>query len=215
MHQLWFGIKRGQVDLKPIFGGTDNPTKSVDKASLIGNLEINTIDNPNFPRSGTIGHIEYSHQEKALGADESFNRLRFFAAHALTYKNHTLLPMFEAGTFFDNSQPQFDGFPLGGFLNLSGYHNGQLAGYHLGIGRLVYYYKLEKFNIGRGVYLGGSLEYGNVWNRRNDFSFGDMLLGGSVFIGVDTIFGPLYFAYGIAENKTDDSEIYLFLGQKF
>jgi len=55
--QLWFGIKRGQVDLKPIFGGTDNPTKSVDKASLIGNLEINTIDNPNFPRSGTIGHI--------------------------------------------------------------------------------------------------------------------------------------------------------------
>ena len=63
------------------------------------------------------------------------------------------------------------------------------------------------------VYLGGSIEVGNVWDDWDDVSFGDTLTAGSVFILVETFLGPVYFAYGAAEGGRNS--FYLFLGQTF
>jgi NTE family protein len=63
------------------------------------------------------------------------------------------------------------------------------------------------------VYLGASLEQGNVWNARQDISFGSARTNGSVFVGLDTILGPVYFALGL--NDDGGSAYYLFLGRTF
>jgi NTE family protein len=60
------------------------------------------------------------------------------------------------------------------------------------------------------VYLGASIEAGNAWQSRSDISTGSLLMNGSLFAGLDTWFGPLYLAGGLAEGG--DSSFYLFLG---
>ena len=41
----------------------------------------------------------------------------------------------------------------------------------------------------------------------------DVILAGSVFMGLDSPLGPVYLAYGHAEGGNDS--VYLFLGQPF
>ena len=60
------------------------------------------------------------------------------------------------------------------------------------------------------MYVGASLEAGNVWQSRDDIGFDSMLINGSVFLGLDTLFGPVYLAGGFAEGGR--SNFYLFVG---
>ena len=65
--------------------------------------------------------------------------------------------------------------------------------------------------IGRAWYLGGSLEAGNVWNTRQDVSFGDTFKAASLFLAADTYIGPFYFAYG--RTSRGESSWYVFVGR--
>src|SRR5690606_37587569 len=90
---------------------------------------------------------------------------------------------------------------------------GEISGPHAGLTRLVYYRRSGEtggglFNI--PLYLGASLEAGNVWRSRSDISTGSLLFNGSVFAGYDTYFGPLFLGAGVGEDG--DTSFYLFLG---
>ena len=63
------------------------------------------------------------------------------------------------------------------------------------------------------VYIGASIEAGNVWTSRHDISFDSARTNGSLFIGLDTLLGPVYFATGFDEGG--GSAYYLFLGRTF
>jgi NTE family protein len=60
------------------------------------------------------------------------------------------------------------------------------------------------------IYLGASLEAGNVWQSRDDMSFGSALINGSVFAGFDTYIGPIYMGAGFGEDGR--SNFYLIVG---
>jgi NTE family protein len=69
-------------------------------------------------------------------------------------------------------------------------------------------------DLGTGLvrtYAGASLEVGNVWQDRDDVGFDDLRVGGSLFLGADTILGPVYVGYGMADRGND--AFYLFLGR--
>ena len=105
---------------------------------------------------------------------------------------------------------------MGGFLSLSGYTRDSLAGNYLGLANLVYYRRLNEQSllpIDFPVYLGGSLEAGNVWFRKQDVSTDDLLFAGSVFLGVDSPLGPVYLGVGFGENS--QRALYLQVGQLF
>ena len=57
-----------------------------------------------------------------------------------------------------------------------------------------------------------ALEAGNVWQNENDFGE-DLIETVTVYAGTDTLIGPVYLAYGWAEEGT--SVFYLSLGQTF
>jgi len=66
------------------------------------------------------------------------------------------------------------------------------------------------FQLGLPVYLGVSIERGNVWADRKDMRLDDMLASGLLMLGVDTPLGPVYVGYGKAEAH--ESTVYLQLG---
>ena len=88
----------------------------------------------------------------------------------------------------------------------------QLNGQDAGLITLIYMRRVNDIQLFR-AYLGASLEMGNVWQDSKDASFDSTITSGSVFLGVDTLIGPLYLAYGHA-NTSDDS-FYIYLGPRF
>ena len=44
------------------------------------------------------------------------------------------------------------------------------------------------------------LEAGNVWQRRGEASFGSLRHDASVFLGMDTLLGPVYMASGFDDQ---------------
>ena len=136
---------------------------------------------------------------------------RYSTVH--TRGRHSLQFGMEFSTTLESDNQVQNYFPLGGFLRLSGLARGELSGPHAGFARLVWYRRSGE--TGGGVfdvplYIGASLEAGNVWQERSDVSTGSLLTNGSLFIGLDTYFGPLYIAAGLAERG--NRNFYLSLG---
>ena len=103
-------------------------------------------------------------------------------------------------------------FNLGGFLQLSGLRTNEISGNYLAFSRVVYYHELMQLPvIGGAVFVGGSIEAGNVWNERSKISSRNRVTAGSAFLAANTWLGPFYFAYGRASGG--QSTFYLFLGR--
>ena len=46
-----------------------------------------------------------------------------------------------------------------------------------------------------------SLEYGGVWNEWSEISAENAYLHGSIFTGIETLFGPIMLGVGVGENN--------------
>jgi NTE family protein len=75
-----------------------------------------------------------------------------------------------------------------------------------------YTYQLAEV-FGRSALLGGTLEYGNAWERRSDMSWSDGIFNASVYIGFDSWLGPMLFGYGWREGG--DGVLFLDIGKPF
>ena len=149
----------------------------------------------------------------ALGSDERYDiidlgveavRSRGKSTVGFGLEYHTTLN-------FDGAVQDF--FRLGGFQRLSGYERGAISGPHAAVAKLMFYRRIGESAGGffeAPVYLGATLEAGNVWQRRSDMSIGSAQLHGSLFVGVDSYIGPLVFAAGMGEGGL--SNFYLFIG---
>ena len=103
-------------------------------------------------------------------------------------------------------------YTLGGFHQLSGYRSEQLDGNSVVFTRLTWYRRSEQVPVfTRGFFAGATLEAGNAWQRREEVSRGEVKKAASIFVGLDSLLGPLYLGYG--KTYGGDSAIYLFLGR--
>ena len=96
-------------------------------------------------------------------------------------------------------------FSLGGFLNMSGITPETLVGPAFRH-RCAASTTARSASAGTGfldvpVYIGASLEQGNVWNRASDISFGSARTNGSLFLGTGYLVGPVYFATGLRRRR--------------
>ena len=91
-----------------------------------------------------------------------------------------------------------------------------LTGTQYGIARTIFFRRISRGGTGFlefPAYLGFSLEAGNVWQTRDDVDFGDLETAGSIFLGADSPFGPIYLAAGLASGG--ETAFYLYLGKTF
>jgi NTE family protein len=207
--QLRLGILRGRARGNPIVGSSSLGKVIVDFAGYRGRLKFDTEDNPAFPHKGWVSLTEIYFSKKNLGADSSYRYLRTQFTKLFTYDRHTFATHVQAGTNMKTVLPFYDAFQLGGLFTMSGYHQGQIFGQKYGFGGLVYYYRLGD-PFGNGLYVGASAETGNVWNTTHEIRSNNLKFSHALFVGLDTMVGPLYLAYGQSRNN---KILYLVLGK--
>jgi NTE family protein len=183
-----------------------------DIGEVYARLSLDELDNPDFPRSGVTGWVEWVTSVEELGADISFDQVLFRVLGANSWGRHTFLGGLRFNTTLDSDAPIQSMFQAGGFLNLSGYNPNELTGQHYCLAEFIYYRRIGDFNL-MPTYLGFSLETGNVWEEKDDIAFDDTISAGSIFVGVDTVLAPLYLGYGIAEGGSRSA--YFYLGRLF
>ncbi len=196
-----------------ISGDIDLPTDDVTRGAIVVQARLDQLDNVNFPNNGYRAQFRSISSLKALGSDDEYNKLQGSILGAFTFRKQTILASLTAGTYIGNDLPFYDTFTLGGIFNLSGLSTGQLRGQTMAIGKLITYHRVGSSFIG-DLYFGGSLESGNVWMEdEKNFDLTNLRLAGSVFVGYDTIFGPLYLAFGHADGGYNAG--YFYLGRPF
>lgn len=136
---------------------------------------------------------------------------------ALSVGNHAFVGKASLATNNNDGLNTLHLSDLGGFLNLSGYHKDSLNGAHKLFGAFIYQYDLGgRDALGMRdypLYLGLSLEAGNVWFERSEVSLTDLIYASSLYIGTDTTMGPAAIGFGITDMG--DKSVYLFIGKAF
>ncbi|MEP7083892.1 MAG: hypothetical protein ABI854_04070, partial [Betaproteobacteria bacterium] len=214
-----FGARLGSTGVARVAVGhewyraTPSISRSEETVKDTGNyarfgIVFDSLDDANFPRHGYLANA-VANVTRYSSIDESVQTFAVSALVPATFGRLTLLGLGVAGTSRDDR----GGFTLGGFLNLSGTPIGAVAGSQVAALAGIAYYRLGDLPraLGRAWYAGVSLEAGNAWARRADVRFSDLRKAGSLFLGLDSIIGPLYFGYG--HTFGGDSAFYLFLGR--
>lgn len=166
-------------------------------------LGFDTLDRTGFPTKGWFERAEVSVSDPALGGTDTYGRLGVELLRPITFGNNTVVPRVKVGLRLGgNELPYYDRFALGGFLNMSGFTRADLYDQNSLLAELVYYRRLARLppGLGDALYGGFSLEAGNVWARLRDVRPGKAIYGGSVFVGADTLLGPVYLGLGGAAS---------------
>ncbi|HTY50975.1 MAG TPA: patatin-like phospholipase family protein [Steroidobacteraceae bacterium] len=176
------------------------------------------LDDVRFPHDGVLAGLEWNSEKYEVGQEQPFDRLtaNFIGVHS--FGRQTLMFWASGGATFNQTNPDDlrTQYPLGGLFNLSGLPQNSVEGPQYAIVRGLFYRK-----IGRGgdgpfdfpTYVGISLEAGNVWQKLSGIDWGSARKDASIFLGIDTLLGPVYIATGYEQHGRQT--FYLFLGRTF
>ena len=199
---------------EPVLG-----TQEFDSRTYFGEFRYDSVNDVNFPRQGATFSLGWQAEREGKGTlnDSNADLLVYDQLYAHSWGRNTAILWGSAGLRLDADIDIVRSFfSLGGFLNMSGFAPDSLVGPNYAILRAIYYRQVGTAGTGflnLPMYVGASVEQGNVWDARKDISFGSARTNGSVFLGLDTILGPVYFALGL--NDDGSSAYYLFLGRTF
>lgn len=208
------GVYRGTIELEAQLLQGTIPIE-IDTGGYFFQAAVDQLDNARFPRRGIAAGIAVEFSREELGATDEYERIQVEALQALTLGKSTWIGRVVYGGDLGSTLPGYAEFSVGGFLFLSGFPLGERSGSQLYFGNLAYYRQIARLpsGLGGGLYIGASAEVGNVWEEGERPSFGEAIQAGAIFVGADTILGPLYLGYGRAEGPAD--ALYLFLGRLF
>lgn len=178
------------------------------------NAVYDQIDSPRFGRNGLLASLKSFGTVGGWGSDDDYNKTELSLLGAKTLGKHSLQLAGYAGASIYGKAPPYDPFLLGGFLRGSGYKMDELVGRKVALARTVYSYELAALPppLGRGIYLGGSLE-ATYASLASDFSNDNQIRpSASLFIGADTFLGPTFLAWGQAFSGGTPGAFYFILG---
>jgi NTE family protein len=212
----WGEIRAGYIresgSIKIQTGDPGVPDVDFDTGEPFLQLYVDELDDVNFPNIGGDLRIRFSANMEDLGSEASYEQALAEGSLAYTLGRCTGL----IGGLFATTQGSDAAyqslFRLGGFTRLSGLELGELYGQHAALISGIFYCQIFDLRIMK-MYAGGSLEYGNVFQDRSDISYDSGIFSGSLFLGFDSIIGPVYIAHGFTEGGR--SNYYFSLGQSF
>ncbi len=214
--EVRFGLSRYKGESRVRVGDPQLPSFNFEEAFYTLQIDRDTLDNVNFPRSGDEARLVWRQSEPDLGADERYEQVELRANKAFSKgANSFQLGIFGGRTDGGVGVAQ-SSFLLGGPGQFSGFRQNGLAGQNYNLGRVVYYRRLNPGNyvpVGIPVYLGTSFEYGRVYNKEDNGFDSGYMTAGSLLLGLDTFLGPLFF--GLGANQEGERALYMKLGQTF
>jgi len=192
--------------------GDSSANSDFTEGFIFARLFHDSLDNLSFPNSGFFSSITYRSSKESLDSDSNYDQVELLLSGAGTYDRYTVFSRAIFDTSIDNDAPYNALYRRGGFLELSGTLDRELAGQHFGLIEAAFYRRLGNITF-LPIYSGFSIEAGNAWDQYDDINADNTTIGGSLFIGADTFIGPLYFAIGATDNG--ETALYFNLGQTF
>jgi len=208
--RIGYRIGTGSVDRE--VGAPELPEGDFDSGSVFARLSVDRLDNVAFPEHGYSGSLEYALFREGLGNDSDLDQLKLALGYFETFGAHTVGLGGTFNTTVDGAAAVQDRFRMGGFFNLSGYSQDSISGQHSALLGTTYYRRFTGLKY-LPWYVGGTLEFGNVWEDKSDISWESLIASGSVFLGADTPLGPFYIGYGHAEAGRQS--IFMSFGKTF
>jgi NTE family protein len=197
----------------------DIPEDTFTEAGALVSYRYDNLDNPFFPTEGGFLYADYEAISETLGADNDFQRWRAVAQGAYSFgrdKRNTVILTARTGQSEDATKEPQNFYQLGGLFNLSGLSQDFFSGRNMAFAMAQYQRRLSERSViplDLPVYLGGSIEGGQLWSDRSDIDVDDFIAAGSIYLAIDSPIGPLYVAYGRSEGDRD--ALYLSLGWPF
>jgi len=211
------GVRRGNGSSRVMVGDPLLPTDDFDIGGAFVNFGYDRLDSAYFPKQGQAFRASWLADRESLGATRDADILRASWQLARSRGRYSIVWSMDGGSALDDQvvSPQ-ELFTLGGLFDLSGLPSDALVGTQYGMARAIVYRRISRGGTGFfefPAYLGFSVEAGNVWETRDDVDFGDLEAGGSLFLGAESPFGPVYLAAGLASGGK--RAFYLYLGKTF
>jgi NTE family protein len=208
--RLGYNLSVGESEM--LVGDHSQPDRDFTNAEAFVRLALDTLNEIPFPSKGNAGALEFISSQEAFASDSDYNQAKASWLSAGTWGRYTLVGSLLFDTTLDSDAPLESLFSIGGLFRLSGFAQDELSGQHSGLLRLIAFRRFGDFAL-LPIYVGGSLEQGNVWDRYGEIEPGNTLTAGSLFLGADTPIGPIYLGYGMAEGSHES--LYLYLGKLF
>jgi NTE family protein len=209
------GAFAGRLNAEEDFGVLPGvPSYNITQIGYRASFVYDQIDSPRFGRNGVLVALESFGTLGDWGSEDDYNKTSLHLVGAKTFDRHSLQLAGFYGTSLAGDLPSYDPFLLGGFLRGSGYRMDELVGDEVAVLRGVYSYELTSLPapIGRGIYVGGSLEATRATLGIDPTSTKKTRPSASLFLAADTFLGPAYFALGHAFAGDGEGSVYLMLG---
>lgn len=210
------GAFAGTLDADEDFGFVSGvPDYDLTQVGYSARFVFDQIDNPHFGRNGVLASLGTFGTLKGWGSEDDYNKTELFVMGAKSIDRHALQIAGYYGDSLSGDLPPYDPFLLGGFLRGSGYRMDELVGDNVAMVRGVYTYEIASLPspLGRGVYLGGSLEATDAAIGIDLNTNNKVRPSASIFLGADTFLGPAYLAWGHAFSEGNPDALYLLLGR--
>lgn len=211
------GLRYGNGASRILVGDPTLPTEDHDLGGAFVQFGYDRLDSAYFPRQGQAFRARWVGDRESLGATHDADLVEASWQIARSRDRYSLVLSMDAGSALDDVvvSPQ-ELFTLGGLFDISGLAPDAMSGTQYGIARGILYRRISRGGTGFfefPAYLGFSIEAGNVWATRDDVDWGDLHTGGSLFLGAESPFGPVYLAAGLASGG--ETAFYLYLGKTF
>lgn len=206
------GLFTGLVRTRPRVGAGDSLEVSESSGGWRASLGVDRLDDRSFPLTGTAINVSGLRTSPGLNADRVYSRIEGRALQAFPLGPGALMVSVEGGSARGTDLPFYDEFGLGGLRRISGIRPREETGRAFYLVRALYYRPVARLPTavpsGR-LFVGASVETGAAWLDRR----GDARVGATVFLGLETLLGPLNLAYGRSDR--DEDAWYLSLGLTF
>lgn len=196
---LRVGVERYTGSASMDIGSPRVPRTDFDEGGLTAGVGYDNIDSVYFPRDGFLLKLGTYQSRESLGADTRFGQIDLDAVGAFPFGSSAVQLGLRYHVTRSGIAPVQSLYRLGGRWRLAGFQHNQLTGQDYALGFAGYTYELGKV-LGRSAQVGGTVEYGNAWQRRSDMSLSDGIWNGSLFLGFDSWIGPLIFGVGMRES---------------
>ncbi len=195
---LFGGARRYGGNIEQSIGDPNVPKGEFDGGEWFVDGIFDRLDNRDFPSKGTFINTEYAWSRQSLGANTDFEQLSGSVFRADTWDRHTLMFGSHFGLTMQGTAPTQNIFRGGGIFRLSGFEPDELTGQNFGMALLGYRYRLSQSGF-LPPYIGGTIEYGNAAEDREDV-FDEGIWNASVYFAFGLPIGPMYVGYGFAQE---------------
>ncbi len=184
----------------------------LDIGELFASFNSDTLDSAGFPTTGFKSNVRLGFADPDLGSDKEFQQLYTSMTGAFGGGRDTIHLGMDVLATWDGIAPVPNRARPGGLFDFPGLTRGEITGSNLLLLKSGYMRRLGSL-ASMDTYAGLNLQFGNVFDAPEDIDTSDLLWSSGAWLGIDSLIGPVYLGYGVAED--DLRSVYVLIGPQF